>query len=84
MTRMPLGAAQDALLASCVLPGCPNIVDAAGDACSACVAFWGPYLGRQGERSAWQPSHVPACHHGITWWRRGQCDRCGCTELVAS
>lgn len=74
---------QEALLTACVLPGCSNIVDQPGDACTQCCTDWGPYIARSGELSAWHPGWVPACHHGFAWWRAGKCDLCGSMQREA-
>lgn len=49
-------SAQLSLFPDCALPGCSNVADQAGDACSSCVVLWGPYICRHGERPAWVPS----------------------------
>jgi hypothetical protein len=75
---------QESLLATCALPGCVTLVGEEGEACSECRTFWGPYLVRQGEPSVWQPTQVPACGHGLWWFRGGKCDQCGNTAMEAA
>lgn len=46
------------LLARCALPGCPDVVPAAGDVCAGCVQACGPYLARREPRPEVTPEQI--------------------------